>query len=717
MTISQYDTLLPSILNAPDITSKNKILDQNTLVKSYLQCPSFIQNFIINLPPNQSYLMKSIIAVGQSNRVFNVLNKEEDFTPKLMAMVETLEKVEAFYKSIGGIIGYHHSALTILHEVESESAKTKYFKPPMFNIRKDTQKRRFWTRKGIESIALVGDMYPIGGAGDRLQLEDPITKTPLPAAMLNFQGRSLLTGLIRDVQAREFLHYKLFGKQVITPIAMMTSHEKDNHRYITEICKNQNWYGRPPESFQFFTQPLVPVVSTSGDWIMKDILEMRLKPGGHGVIWQCALNDGVLEWFKNCGKKKVLLRQINNPIAGMDHGILTNTGICIDKDKDFGVASCERIVNMPEGMNVLCYEKGVDGYHYGIRNIEYTEFKKRGIEDKADIKKSRRRAQYSKFPSNTNILFVDITAAERSVNKDPIPGRILNMKSQFKHINANGKPETSYGGRLESTMQNIADLMHDTFSQKQLHKRNLELNTFLSYNKRTKTISTTKQLYNGNLNIDGTPLGAYYDLLKNHRTLLHNHCLIMTPKMPSKKSFALKHPPFNIQLHPAIGPCWSIIEQKICLGKLAENCELILDIAEVNLESIDINGSLIVEATDPLGITDENGILTYGDDCGKCSLINVKVSNEGIDWTAENTYWKNEIQRRESLHITIHGNGEFYAKDITITGNHHIVVPDGIKMTMLTVDGELTFVKEKIDSPSWKWHYEFDSEDRIVLKR
>lgn len=46
----------------------------------------------------------------------------------------------------------------------------------------------------------MGEIYPIGGAGDRLGLMDSDTGESLPAALLPYCGRSLLEGLIRDLQ-------------------------------------------------------------------------------------------------------------------------------------------------------------------------------------------------------------------------------------------------------------------------------------------------------------------------------------------------------------------------------------------------------------------------------------------------------------------------------------------------------------------------------------
>lgn len=152
----------------------------------------------------------------------------------------------------------------------------------------------------------LGEIYPLGGSADRLGLVDPVTGESLPAAMLLYCGRTLLEGLIRDLQvldlflpcvenyflplmlndrnellsllhldngfqhicmclnyiieffyhckAREFLYFKLYGKQCITPVAIMTSSAKNNHEHITLLCERHTWFGRGQSRFQLFEQ-------------------------------------------------------------------------------------------------------------------------------------------------------------------------------------------------------------------------------------------------------------------------------------------------------------------------------------------------------------------------------------------------------------------------------------------------------------------------------
>lgn len=56
--------------------------------------------------------------------------------------------------------------------------------------------------KGLLSLPQLAEIYPVGGAGDRLGLLCDVTQEPLPAAMLPYCGRLMLEGLVRDLQVR-----------------------------------------------------------------------------------------------------------------------------------------------------------------------------------------------------------------------------------------------------------------------------------------------------------------------------------------------------------------------------------------------------------------------------------------------------------------------------------------------------------------------------------
>ena len=231
----------------------------------------------------------------------------------------------------------------------------------------------------------------------------------------------------------------------------MTSPEKDNHAHIVKICQNNEWFGRPKDSIKFFSQPLVPVVTIEGYWSTTDTQTQTLKPGGHGMLWKLALENGVFDWLAEHKRKKLLIRQINNPIAGVDNGLLAFTGLGCAENKTFGFASCPRVLNTPEGMDVL-FEIPLNGkYEYRLSNVEYTEFEKNGIQDVPLEPGSR----YSAFPCNTNILFADLQTVRHAAENFPIPGLLINMKNEAPFIDKEGHKTQVKAGRLESTIRKM----------------------------------------------------------------------------------------------------------------------------------------------------------------------------------------------------------------------------------------------------------------------
>lgn len=113
----------------------------------------------------------------------------------------------------------------------------------------------------------------------------------------------------------------------------------------------------------------------------------------------------------HAGRTAATIRQISNPMAATDCTLLALAGTGHAKHRSFGFASCNRAVGASEGMNVLrrvkkaaplngSSETAVE-YEYGVTNVEYTEFTRLGIEDKA-----AEGGTESAFPANTNILYV-----------------------------------------------------------------------------------------------------------------------------------------------------------------------------------------------------------------------------------------------------------------------------------------------------------------------
>lgn len=711
--ITHIQELLKSLLPLQSYKEKLEILDSLENVQVFLKRSSPIVPFIKRLTPESEYVIKSVIALGQGPIIFHLEQtwNEEKLFYCLLQLLEQLLEIEDFYSSLGGIIGYHLKMLELMSSQQKppsqRSEELHFIHPEGLEVSNEEPEVLEMVKWGIENTDRIAVIYPLGGAGDRLNLQDVETKTPLPAALLPFLGRTLLAGLIREVQAREYLFFKLFGKQVTTPIAIMTSVEKNNHLHILNICKMMKWFGRDAESFYFFLQPLVPVLTMEGNWSLIAPFTLSLKPSGHGVMWKLANDQGVFSWLESKGIEQCLVRQINNPLGATDQALFALLGMGIKHKKDFGFLSCERLLKSEEGTNVLIETKKGNDYEYCLTNIEYTDFIKRGIGEHPLSEGS----PFSTFPTNTNILFANLSAVQESLKICPIPGQLVNMKHKVSYIDSEGKQHWIWGGRLESTMQNIADALVDTFPRK-LKKEEYRslLRTFLIYNKRNKTISVTKKLYHKGESPVGTAEQTYYNLLFNHYELW-GECRFKLPKWRTFEETLELGPSCLILFHPALGPLYSVIRQKIRGGELALNSELQLEIADLDIEKLKLEGSLLIESDSPLG-NHREGHLVYGNGC-RCSLKNVTIKNKGIDRTHPQEYWKNEIERVECVKIILHEGAEFHAEEIQLNGSHLFEVPSHHRLVLTSKKQEFIPIKH----PTWDWNYAFDAQNRVHLTK
>ncbi|KAH1160451.1 hypothetical protein AAZX31_11G235800 [Glycine max] len=626
---------------------------------------------------------------------------------ELTMFLQTLAEIERFYDCIGGIIGYQITVLELAqksfemqniswahqrHDVK-ECQILGINAPNGLNLSEDTEYASQAALWGIEGLPDLGEIYPLGGSADRLGLVDPNTGECLPAAMLPYCGRTLLEGLIRDLQAREFLYFKLYGKQCITPVAIMTSSAKNNHKHVTSLCERLSWFGRGRSTFQFFEQPLVPVVGAEEcQWLVTKPFSPLSKPGGHGVIWKLAYDKGIFKWFYCQGRKGATVRQVSNVVAATDLTLLALAGIGLRQGKKLGFASCKRISGATEGVNVLMEKKSLDGnWEYGVSCIEYTEFDKFGITTGPLAPKGLQ----AEFPANTNILYIDLPSAElvgSSKSETSLPGMVLNTRKPIVYTDQFGRHHSVSGGRLECTMQNIADNYSNSYSSRCYNDVEDKLDTFIVYNERRRVTSSAKKKR------------------RHGDKSLH--------QIEANENYADSGPPFLILVHPALGPLWEVTKQKFYGGSISEGSELQIEVAEFFWRNVQLNGSLIIIAENVMGSMKINenseSILHYGQRCGRCKLQNVKVLNKGIDWTCdENIYWKHDVQRSEVLQIILHGNAEFEATDVVLQGNHVFEVPDGYKLKIMPGSSGLAIQLDPIDqdmmeSGSWHWDYKIE---------
>ena len=821
---------------------KLAVCESHPVVRRFLSTGegAIVLRHLSRMDAESAFVICCTIAIGQEH-VLMGLPSNGAVAEGLAALAERLVQVEEFYDNIGGLAGYQLECVEILlknalcennplglygetNGADCRNHEVQYLVPPGLDLEGETTRDRVAdaTVAGIRGLPFMAEIYPLGGAGDRLGLQCETTGDCLPTAMLDYCGRSLLETLIRDLQAREYLHFRLFGVQSRTPVAVMTSAAKGNHWRVAQLFEEARWFGRGQDSFMLFQQPLVPVVGgDDGKWLLPETLSPEMKPGGHGVIWKLMLDAGVFHWFENAGRTAAIIRQISNPMAGQDRTLLALSGEGLSGKKAFGFASCERVVGAAEGMNVLLKERikpseshhhvdplecpsslgptvedslilrndhhdnascglstarpSVDGFDfsYRITNVEYTEFERLGIKDQPATEGSN----HSLFPANTNVLFVGLKAVEKVLHmaiasesaSAVLPGLILNTKKEVSYTDAlTGVQKRVHAGRLECTMQNLADsfgtvLRHDDISVFPHDGSDLQdtpassvaavdnndddvvsrvgtssvaeeemdlssaLSTFLVYGPRRKVTSSAKRRRSpDSLKIHQTPDGSLYDLMLNARDML-SRCGFDVPPVGNVETYLSRGPGFLFLFHPAIGPLWDVVTQKLRGGSLSFGSEVQLEVAEADIRNLDVDGSLRVISTSPLGhMVGENGEeggkkLMYSDRCGRIRLHDVRVNNRGVDWEdPNNVYWRHRVARTECCKIVLNGSAQFEARGVTLEGDLSFEVPDGCVMMVepgIEEGVPLSVTVREIDRPLWFWKYELDDDapERVKL--
>lgn len=633
-----------------------------------------------DLSVQEEYIAKSLIAIGEES----ILHSTQDRS-QIARLLSSLAEIDSFYRELGGLIGYQWEIARRMCQgtpkTPPPSYTLQYHAPTFVDISQETPLVQETIHAGLEALPLLAELYPLGGAADRLHLIDAATSLELPAAKLPFAGHTLLESLIRDLQAREFLYFRCTGKEVFTPLALMTSLEKDNHHHVLAICEAANWFHRPRELFRLFSQPSVPVVNAEGRWILTGPATILTKPGGHGALWKLAKDHGIFEWLRSLGRHHALIRQINNPLAGTDGGLLAFLGHGVMHQMRFGFASCPRLLHAAEGINVLI-EKRYDSFkEVTLTNIEYCDFHKAGIAETPLCAES----PYSCYSSNTNILFANLAALEEALEQSPFPGLLINLKAG-RYTSCSGEKKEEVMTRLESTMQNIADVFVERQELSEtIHARR----TFVTYNHRHKTISSAKKAYQLGQSLNETPERCFYDLLQTRRQLLETECHFSLPPPHTLQEYLQEGPECLFLYHPALGPLYSLIRNKISQGTLEKGAFLQLEIAELSLQQLTLKGALRIHADQIMGKQDASGILRYSNCLGQCLLEQVTIENQGVDWLRSQPYWKGEWPMKESVSIHLRGHSLFRGRNLHLQGSHHFVVEDGMCMDVSQKDGTL----------------------------
>lgn len=582
---------------------------------------------------------------------------QDDFINDIL--LSKLQEVADFYQPIGGLDGYVKKICELSCLKEKEEGQIS--PPPYFDLSVSSKSFLRAFLRGLTVSHKTVEIYVVGGAGDRLGLQSNETGQPLPAARLPFLGRTLLAGLFRDLEAREYWVYKLTGWRGFTPVVLMTSSEKRNNEEIVAILEAEKYFNRPKDSFFIVQQPQAPVLTPEGSFIFHDGA-LLLKPGGHGVLWKVMHDQGAFCWLKKKNVHYALIRQINNPLAAIDGALIAFLGLgdrLVQKEKKaFGFIGCLPLPGLAEG--VLVQKKNAVGNV--ITNHEYTK------DPLPAVKKGHKRSGQLRnlsgvYLANTNILFASIPELERISMKIPFPGMMVNKKG-VKIATEQGEV---YGVRLETTMQNIADGFISSRGTKKA------LKTFLLLYPRARLISVTKKL-TGKYE---TPQRAFYDYLEVVRQVFKN------TQPQSYEEYEEKGPRFLFFYHPAFGVLQQIIRQKLQDITLGMHSELEIEVPGTYIKKLCLQGSLRILSSSSSDFRSKKE--------ASVTIENVTIRNKGVGPVTPEDAWKRTYDRKEEVQVLFQGEGRFVLKNCELQGSRFYVVPEGC---LLEVIGETAICRK-----------------------
>ena len=632
------------------MSNASQLLD-TSYVKSFFNTHKKWYDFLQKMEEKQKFYLLSLIYLQQDE----IFQKDPHSWPKekLKMLLEKLEEIDTFYASIGGIIGYHNTFMQLIKNHSQKDAETTLSPATVFSMPHNVAEVKEKAIIGLKHLAETAFILVAGGAGDRLNLHDPFSQKPLPAAFLSFAGKTLLEWLIEEIQALENYYLQTYHKTCLCPIVLLTSEEKDNHQKICDFLKEKNNFSRPLDSFSLCQQPTVPLISEKGRWAFTEDFTLLCKPGGHGALWKAMLDNQGFAFLKKQQRKYALIRQLNNPVGSCDYNLLSLLGYGITEKKKFGFLSCPRRPLSATGSLVLKQRKTNQGYFYNHANIEYCDLVKNNILDE-----SEKNSNFSKYPANTNTLFIDISEVEEKIRINPLLSMSINLKNTYVFDNKEYKV-----GRPEMLMQNLADTFAVS-SEEDINKvAQKKLATFILCNEQRKTLKPIKHLLQKDKILE-TPESCLYAFMENYYEILSQTNTL--PPLDTYENTLKQGLPYYIYLSSFLGPLFSQIASKIQETTLQPLSELFLHLSHIECKKMQLQGSLVIQ--------------DQSSHTAKCYLRNLHITNAGLSSLSLSDIWQSTYKRKESLEIILEKDSEFIAENMHFTGNIQLYVPSKHRM-------------------------------------
>jgi len=443
-------------------------------------------------------------------------------------------------------------------------------------------------------------------------------------------------------------------ESVTIPLVIMTSGDTD--AATRQLLADNDNFGL--KDVQIVCQDKVPALMNSEAGLsMKSRWEVETKPHGHGDVHHLLFREGHVDKWEKAGRRHVVFLQDTNALVV--NSILPTLGVSIAKGFHMNSICIPRLAGEAAGA-IARLDHKTDPEKSLVINVEYNQLdpllKSQGSSDEPDPSTG-----YSPFPGNANNLVLEMGAYAKTLRGEDQGVVVEFVNPKYKPDSIEFKKPT----RLECMMQDLPKLFQKEMGQ--------DVNIGFTMFDRWFTFSPAKNSLESGVeacaaggSAPGTMSSAESDkYIQNQQKLLFSGMdvgvstaddLVPVGGIPVT-------PGPRIILSPSFALTQACLNEKIVSGKssITTKSSLVLDGTGINVESLDLDGALVVKAAPGVKVT----------------LKDLVVKNKG--WTLE------ELEGEEPEHVAIRGytmNKE-ETLEISLTEPGEYVVEGDGKVTKL----------------------------------
>jgi len=401
------------------------------------------------MDPVDEDTLNLLLSIGQDHILSNWDRQGggiQDNQRRLLQQVRSLDK-----QYPGGLKTYVSNARKLLEDSRAGVNPFEGYIPSVpegVKLESGTESFRMYEREGLIASYSTGFVLVAGGLGERLGYQG--IKISLPSELVT--ERSFIQLYIDHILAFQERARLVTGKNVVLPLAIMTS--GDTHEATVNLLNENHNFGMLPDQIVIVKQEKVPaLLDNDARFALEDDnpYEISTKPHGHGDVHSLLISSGVAKkWVEN-GIDWIVFFQDTNGIVF--RCILAALGV--SAVHNFEVNSLTVPRRPKEAVGAICKLTRASDNSVMTINVEYNQLDpllRATVSPDGDVKDD---SGYSPYPGNINVLIFHapsyVKVLERTSGAVPEfvnPKYADNANTKFK------KPT-----RLECMMQDYPKLL------------------------------------------------------------------------------------------------------------------------------------------------------------------------------------------------------------------------------------------------------------------